>query len=81
VSARQVQDFWEFSVRDNGQGFPEKDAERIFSPFERGHTHEVAGAGIGLATCRRIVTRYGGAIWAESKPGEGSTFKFTLPAA
>ena len=69
------------TVTDNGIGFEEKYAERIFTMFERLHgrgTYE--GTGIGLAICRRIVERHGGTIVAHSKPGEGSTFAVTLPA-
>jgi PAS domain S-box-containing protein len=73
---------WRISVRDEGIGIHPDETERIFEVFHRLHTHdEYAGSGIGLALCRRIVERHGGEIWAESEPGEGSTFSFTLPAA
>lgn len=67
------------SVADNAQGFPPEHARYIFEPFKRLHGAEIKGSGIGLATCKRIVERWGGNIWAESTPGEGSTFLFTIP--
>ena len=69
---------WVVSIADNGQGFDSEYAERIFLPFERLHGSETSGSGIGLATCKRIIERAGGRIWAESQPGVGSTFYFTL---
>ncbi|MBN1288524.1 MAG: PAS domain S-box protein [Actinobacteria bacterium] len=80
VSARPKGDFWEFSVSDNGIGFEPKFRERIFTLFQRLNAKgKFGGTGIGLSVCERIVLRHGGEIWAESRPGEGSTFYFTLP--
>ena len=81
IDAIQDNDKWRLSVRDNGEGFEAKYALKIFEPFERLHRGEVPGSGIGLSTCKRIVERLGGNIWAESVPGEGSTFYFTLPVS
>jgi PAS domain S-box-containing protein len=67
-------------VADNGIGFDEKYLDRIFNVFQRLHKKgEYEGTGVGLAICRKIVDRHGGAITARSTPGEGTTFVVTLP--
>jgi PAS domain S-box-containing protein len=80
VSARKDRnECWVISVQDNGTGFDESYAQLIFGMFKRLHGRDIAGTGIGLAICRKIVESHGGKIWAASTPGVGSTFSFTLP--
>ncbi len=81
VSTTQAADGgWEIHVSDNGIGFEERYLDRIFRPFQRLHgRNEFAGSGMGLAICRKIVLRHGGAITAHSKPNEGATFTVFLP--
>jgi PAS domain S-box-containing protein len=81
ITAEQRGDSWIITVSDNGIGFKQEHAERIFGLFKRLHNEEYPGTGLGLAICRRIVERYGGRIWAEGKPGEGATFRFSLRAS
>jgi signal transduction histidine kinase len=79
ITAREDASQWSFAVADSGIGMNMEQAREIFEPFKRLHAqHEYEGSGIGLATCQRIVERYGGRIWVESELGRGSTFFFTL---
>jgi signal transduction histidine kinase len=80
VQALKERNNWTISVSDNGRGFNQDFAERIFGLFQRLHGRDVEGTGMGLSIARKIVERHGGRIWAESVEGVGSTFYFTLPA-
>lgn len=79
ISAERNDSFWTVSVADNGVGISPEFAEQVFLPFKRLHGREIAGTGIGLAVCRRIVERHGGRIWVEPGDQVGSIFRFTLP--
>jgi signal transduction histidine kinase len=68
-----------FFVRDNGIGFDSEIADHLFQPFRRGHADSrIDGMGIGLSVVKRAVERHGGRVWAESQPGKGASFFFTL---
>lgn len=72
--------YWLIFIKDNGIGFEQKYADQIFKIFKRLHNDgEFSGSGVGLAICAKAVEKHGGKIWAESEPGRGSTFYFTMP--
>jgi signal transduction histidine kinase len=79
ISSEARDKCWVFTVADNGIGIEPQYAERIFMPFKRLHGKDRPGSGVGLAIARKILERHGGRIWVESRPGEGSRFRFTVP--
>jgi signal transduction histidine kinase len=81
LACEEVDGFWKFSVKDNGCGIDEKHLKKIFQIFKTlNRRDEMESTGIGLALVRKIVETYNGKVWVESRPGEGSTFYFMLPA-
>ncbi len=79
VSAEAGGGGWIFQVRDNGAGIESAYETKLFKLFGRLHGKDVEGAGIGLASCKKIVEYYGGKIWFKSEPGKGSSFFFSIP--
>ena len=83
ISVSQNSVSTKFQVSDNGRGIPRDDLERIFEPFYRvareSNEAPVSGTGLGLALAKTLVELHGGKIWAESSPGKGSVFCFTIP--
>jgi signal transduction histidine kinase len=80
ISAERLDGMWKFTVADNGIGIEPSYQDQIFGLFQRLHGGaKYSGSGIGLAICQKLVQRYGGRIWVESAPKNGSRFMFTLP--
>jgi len=78
VSGADRGDDVEYAVCDDGVGIDPRHHERIFKMFQSLRSDR-KGTGIGLAIVKKIVERWGGRVWVESKPGEGTTFRFTVP--
>jgi PAS domain S-box-containing protein len=80
IGAERKREEWIVSISDNGVGIAPEYREYIFGVFKRLHGQQFPGTGVGLAICKGIVERHGGRIWVESEEGQGSTFRFSIPA-
>lgn len=79
INVEDKGDYWQFGISDNGIGIEEKYFDKVFLVFQRLHTkNEYSGTGIGLATCKKIVTYLEGDMWIDSTPGKGTIFYFTI---
>ena len=82
ITIKELPEFWEFTLQDNGIGVAEKDQPKLFQAFQRLHRkEEFPGTGLGLVTCKKIVETHGGKIWMTSVEGKGTTFHFTISKA
>ena len=80
ISSTEMDDHWQFAIKDNGIGINKEYFDKIFIIFQRLHTKEIyAGTGMGLAVTKKIIENLNGKIWLDSLEGEGTTFYFTLP--
>ena len=74
-------DYWKITFSDNGIGFEQQYANKIFELFQRLHSKfEYEGTGIGLAICKKVVQNHQGSIFAKGRPGFGSSFEIYLPS-
>ncbi|HEU4791790.1 MAG TPA: MASE1 domain-containing protein [Flavobacterium sp.] len=80
ITAKQVEDNWQFAIEDNGIGIEENNIEKVFAIFKRlNNRDEYSGTGIGLAICKKIIALHRGTIWIESTFGQGTIVYFTIP--
>ncbi len=80
VAAVEMENHWQFEVRDNGIGIPEDKYEDVFVLFKRLNANkDIPGTGMGLSICRKIVAKAGGRIWVKSEVGQGTSFFWTWP--
>jgi len=79
ITIAETPTHWQFQVKDNGIGIDQEYAEKIFLIFQRLHTSEYPGTGIGLAICKKIVDKLKGKIWLNSEVNKGTTFNIIIP--